>query len=75
MAAAWVAVPALWPASQMHYSIFAMPLMKKRPWLAAVLALPWAGVPAVVPGLLALEYALAHRRSRAVQPELVPEAA
>ncbi|HEY5436855.1 MAG TPA: hypothetical protein VIK13_16635, partial [Candidatus Limnocylindrales bacterium] len=41
--ASWLAVPAVWPATQFHYSIFAMPLMRSRPWLAALLAVPYPG--------------------------------
>jgi len=37
-AAAWLAVPALWPASEFHYSTFAMPVM--TPLLAVLLAVP-----------------------------------
>ncbi len=40
-AALWLAVPALWPASQYYYATFAMPL--RSPWLAFVLAA--AGTP------------------------------
>src|ERR1035437_8659752 len=40
-AAFWLAVPALWPASQYFYATFAMPL--RSPWLAFVLAA--AGTP------------------------------
>ena len=37
-AAAWLAVPALWPASEFHYSTFAQPIM--TPLLAVLLAVP-----------------------------------
>jgi hypothetical protein len=37
-AAAWLAVPALWPASEFHYSTFAQPVM--TPLLAVLLAVP-----------------------------------
>ncbi len=37
-AAAWLAVPALWPASEFHYSTFAQPVM--TPLLAIPLAVP-----------------------------------
>ena len=45
--AGWLAVPALWPATQYFYATFALPL--GSPWLAAALAVgvhrPAAGVP------------------------------
>jgi hypothetical protein len=37
-AAAWLAVPALWPSSEFHYSTFAQPVM--APLLAVLLAVP-----------------------------------
>jgi hypothetical protein len=39
-AAGWLAVPAVWPASQFHYSTMALPVMS--PLLAVLLALPIA---------------------------------
>jgi len=47
---AWLAVPALWPASEFHYSTFLMPIV--RPGgaglaLAAALAVPVRGLPVV----------------------------
>ena len=44
-AAAFLAVPALWPVSEFHYSIFAMPVA--TPFLGALLAIPIRGLPAV----------------------------
>jgi hypothetical protein len=44
--AAWFAVPVLWPATQFHYSIFAMPA-KPAAVAAAILAVPWPGAPVV----------------------------
>jgi hypothetical protein len=44
-AASWLAVPAVWPASQFFYSTMALPVM--RPWLAVLLAVPWRGMPAL----------------------------
>jgi hypothetical protein len=49
--AAWWAVPALWPATQFHYSVFALPARLSIP-AAAVLALP---VPGAAVAALALE--------------------
>jgi hypothetical protein len=43
---AWWATPVLWPASQFHYSIFALPGLISAP-AAAILALPLAGAPVV----------------------------
>jgi hypothetical protein len=37
-AAAWLAVPALWPSTEFHYSTFAQPVM--TPLLAVLLAIP-----------------------------------
>ncbi|HZL32534.1 MAG TPA: hypothetical protein VFC81_00990 [Verrucomicrobiae bacterium] len=42
-AAGWLAVPALWPASQLHYSTMALPVMS--PLLAFFLAIPILRLP------------------------------
>ena len=42
--AAWYAVPVLWPATQLHYSTFAM-AARPSSVAAAILALPWPGAP------------------------------
>jgi len=42
-AAGWLAVPALWPASQLHYSTMALPVM--TPLLAFFLAIPILRLP------------------------------
>ena len=42
-AAGWLAVPALWPASQLHYSTMALPVM--TPLLALFLAVPVLRLP------------------------------
>jgi len=44
-AASWLAVPALFPTTQYHYAMFALPV---NPFLAAAMAFPWRGVPALV---------------------------
>ncbi len=44
-AAGWLVVTALWPATEFHYSTFAMPVA--TPALAAALAVPIPGLPAV----------------------------
>jgi hypothetical protein len=43
--AGWLAVPAVWPASEFHYSTFAMPVMS--PLLAFLLAIPSQQLPPV----------------------------
>jgi hypothetical protein len=44
-AAGWLVVPALWPASEFHYSTLALPVI--QPILALTLAIPVHGVPAL----------------------------
>jgi hypothetical protein len=44
-AAWWLAVPALWPASEFHYSTFAQPVM--TPFLAVTLAVPIQQLPPI----------------------------
>jgi hypothetical protein len=44
-AACWLAVPALFPTTQYYYAMFALPV---DPFLAAAMAFPWPGVPALV---------------------------
>jgi hypothetical protein len=43
--AAWLAVPALWPATQVHYSVLALPAATRL--IGAILALPIPGAPAI----------------------------
>jgi hypothetical protein len=45
-AAGWLAVPAVWPSSQFHYSTMALPVMS--PLLAVLLAVPMLRQPPVV---------------------------
>ena len=45
-AAGWLAVPAVWPSSQFHYSTMALPVMS--PFLAVFLAVPMLREPPVV---------------------------
>lgn len=45
-AAGWLAVPALWPASEYYYATMVLPIA--TPLLAFAMAIPWYGVPAVV---------------------------
>jgi len=44
-AAGWLAVPALFPTTQYYYAMFALPV---DPFMAAAMAFPWPGVPALV---------------------------
>lgn len=57
--AAWLAVPALWPATQFHYSVLALPAAS--PFMAAVFALPVPGAPAVAVIAGAIEHVIRHR--------------
>jgi hypothetical protein len=45
-AAGWLAVPAVWPSSQFHYSSMALPVMS--PLMAVLLAIPHLRLPPVV---------------------------
>ena len=36
----WLAIPALWPGTQFFYHVFALPVLRDKPWLAALLAVP-----------------------------------
>ena len=45
-AAGWLAVPAVWPSSQFHYSTMALPVMS--PLLAVLLSIPHLRLPPVV---------------------------
>ncbi len=38
--AEWLAIPALWPGTQLFYHVFALPVLRDKPWLAAALAIP-----------------------------------
>jgi hypothetical protein len=44
--AEWLAVPAIWPSTQFYYVAMALPMVVKRPALAALFALP---APLIVP--------------------------
>lgn len=55
--AAWLAVPALWPASEFHYSTLAMPVIRASGsglLLAVALALPIRGLPAAAVAVYAI---------------------
>jgi hypothetical protein len=50
--AEWLAVPAVWPATQFYYAAFALPALVGQPVIAAALALPLPLMtPAVVMGM------------------------
>jgi hypothetical protein len=55
--AGWLAIPALWPASEFHYSTFALPVMS--PLLAVLLAIPSQQLPPVAIGLEVMRRLLA----------------
>ena len=62
----WLAVPALWPDTQLHYSCLALPVVATRPLLAAALSL---GVPGLIPAsVIAWAVAIAVRRRLQAQP-------
>jgi len=61
-AACWLAVPALFPTTQYYYAMFALPV---GPFVAAAMAFPWPGAPALVTiGYAAVRLALEVRRRR-----------
>lgn len=57
---AWLVVPALWPATQLHYSVFALPVM--HPILAVAMSVPYPGMAGVgVIAFVAYELAKSKR--------------
>lgn len=50
---AWLVVPALWPATQFHYGVFALPASTRL--MAAILAIPLPGAPAIAVVLGAID--------------------
>jgi hypothetical protein len=48
--ASWLTVPALWPATQLHYSLLALPVARRSPILAFLLCFsnPWVPAIAVI---------------------------
>jgi hypothetical protein len=60
--AAWLAVPVLWPATQLHYTVLAIPVLASTPGLAAAAAVNEPGVL----GLGVICYAFWLRRSMIV---------
>jgi len=69
--AAWLVVPALWPSSQFHYNVLALPAAGRL--LTAALAIPVPGVPAVAV-IAEAGYVLWRRRTRAASGSLTTEA-
>ncbi len=71
-AAGWLAVPALWPATQYFYSTFALPL--RSPWLMAMLAVGGHRADALVPWAI-IAYAIGRvtlwLRQRLARPVLL----
>jgi hypothetical protein len=61
--AAWLAVPVLWPATQLHYSVLAMPAL--TPLMAVFFALPLPGATSlgVIAGALIVAYQRRGRRA------------
>ena len=64
-AAGWLAVPALWPASEWHWSTFALPVM--TPWLGMLLTPDIRGLPAGATWVYAAAV-LWHRHRARAQP-------
>ena len=58
-AAGWLAVPALWPASEYYYATMILPIA--TPLFAFAMAIPWYGVPALVTiGYAAVPWLVLH---------------
>lgn len=60
--ASWLCVPGLWPATQLHYSTFILPVM--TPWAAVLLAIPTRGFVPLVVILYGVAFALNGWRDR-----------
>ncbi len=61
--AAWLVVPALWPSSELHYSVLALPVAS--PLLAALLAVPTHGIlPVAIGAFAAIRIAVILRARR-----------
>jgi hypothetical protein len=59
--AAWLAVPALWPDTQLYYAVIALPVLRTMPWATLALAVP-------IPGLVVVGLAVEAMRTRATWP-------
>lgn len=67
--AAWLAVPAVWPFTQLHYAALALPVAARNPLVAFLLCFPVAFLPAVATiayavGVLLSDQLAAIRASR-----------
>jgi hypothetical protein len=75
--AAWLAVPALWPSTQLHYATVALPAMRRRPLLAFLFCFAIPLLPAVAVIAEAVRVLLVDRvqARRSPEPDLsVPPA-
>jgi hypothetical protein len=72
-AASWLAVPALWPASQFFTQTFALPVLAARSsmWFAALLAIPSRGVVPIAISLYVVSRLWAVR-GQEIKADLVP---
>lgn len=59
-AAGWLAVPALWPGSEWHWSTMALPVL--TPWLGVMLAIDLRGLPAVATWVFAAVLVIRRHR-------------
>jgi hypothetical protein len=59
----WLAIPAVWPATEFYFVAMALPALVARPKLAAALALP---VPVLAPVAVMVLAGLELRRDRSV---------
>jgi hypothetical protein len=66
--AEWLAVPAVWPATQFYYSAMALPALVGRPILAAAFALPMVLLPPIT--IMVMAAALLWQRHREDAPRL-----
>jgi hypothetical protein len=69
--AAWLVVPALWPSTQFHYNVLALPAASRL--MAAILAIPLPGAPAVAI-IAEASYVLWRRRMHPTVGSLTAEA-
>lgn len=67
--AEWLAVPAVWPATQFYYVSMALPVAARRPILAAALALPVPFMTPIAVMALAAEKVWRERREQREQRE------
>jgi hypothetical protein len=73
--AAWLAVPALWPSTQLHYNVLALPVAVRNPMVAFLLSFAVWPLPAVAAMIAAAPVAwrwLAFRRRERVRSSAEP---